>query len=89
MRNKDEALRIAAKFLTAGFYGKPFTRQEMKAIADLCWVALPMKYRLSKDEMSELRTSDYAIAICEKETHHAEYKESGFCRCTHVMYDRP
>jgi hypothetical protein len=86
MNKKDEALRIAARFLTAGYYGKPFTRQEMKIMADMCWLAIPMKYRMPKEELDQLKTAEYSIAACERETQHAEHKGTGFCRCTHVMY---
>jgi hypothetical protein len=33
------------------------------------------------------RSSDYDIRRCRKDTDHAEVPGTGFCRCTHVMYD--
>jgi hypothetical protein len=86
MNKKDEALRITARFLLAGYFGKPFTRQEMKTMADLCSLALPMKYRMEKADFVALQTSEESIAACARETQHAQVKGTGFCRCTHAMF---
>ena len=86
MSKKDEALRIAVRFLLAGYFGAPFTRQNMKAVADVCSVALPMKYRMPRKDFEALQKSEYSIECCGRETGHAEVKGTGFCRCTHAMF---
>lgn len=85
-----DVLKLAGTFLLAGYYGKPFTRQEMKRLGDLCFLAIPMKYRLPRDEFAKLvagGASTSEIAECGKETEHARVTGTHFCRCTHVMYD--
>ncbi len=92
MNRRIDALKLAGTFLLAGYYGKPFTRQDMKRIADLCFIVIPMKYRLSREEMDRVQgrqsTADEIAEIQEcGMTHHERVTGTHFCRCTHVMYD--
>jgi hypothetical protein len=56
MSQKDQALRKTMKFLRCVAEGAPVTREEFKLFVDLCGLALPMKYRLSKEEVAEIKS---------------------------------
>jgi len=51
LNKKDEALRIAAKGFLIIRFGGHLTQNEAKTFCDLCCLALPMKYRFSKEEL--------------------------------------
>jgi hypothetical protein len=51
MNKKDEALRIAARGFLIIRFGGTLTQSEAKTFADLCCLALPMKYRFEKQEL--------------------------------------
>lgn len=51
MTKQQDALRIVGKFLKLESMGFPVTAEECKRMADLCFITLPMKYRLSREEM--------------------------------------
>ena len=53
--SRVEALRIAAKFLRCMAEGAKPTKEECKIISDMCWLQIPMKYRMSKQEIEELK----------------------------------
>jgi hypothetical protein len=55
MTKNQEALRRAAKFLRCMAEGITATPEEMKIISDLCWLCVPMKYRMTKEEIAEIR----------------------------------
>ena len=54
MTQQQQALRLAARFLRLQALGYDTSRQESKTLSDLCFLALPMKLRLSKDEIAQL-----------------------------------
>jgi hypothetical protein len=49
--NTQKALRTAAKFLWLLEHGHQASKSEIKSVADLCWLNLPMKYRMTKTEI--------------------------------------
>lgn len=51
MTKQQEALRLAGRFLRALANGADASPAECKAMSDLCFIVLPMKYRLSKEEV--------------------------------------
>lgn len=51
MTKTQDALRIAARFLRLQSMGYRTTPEESKTISNLCWLALPMKYRMDKQEI--------------------------------------
>jgi hypothetical protein len=56
MTNQQKALRTVAKYLwliSQGHTG--ITPEQAKQMSDMCWLALPMKYRMTKSEMAEGR----------------------------------
>lgn len=54
MTKQAEALRIAARFLRLQSMGAETSPKDSKIISDLCYLALPMKYRLSKQDLVNL-----------------------------------
>lgn len=54
MNHKDQALRTAAKAFLCLHHGGTMTADEFKIFADLCCLALPMKYRFSRAELEEI-----------------------------------
>lgn len=55
MNHKDKALRIAYKAFISLHRGESFNADEYKTLADLCGIALPMKYRFSRDELRAMK----------------------------------
>jgi len=55
MTKQQEALRIAAKFLYRQSLGYKVTERDCKMISDLCWLTLPMKYRMTKEEIARIK----------------------------------
>lgn len=51
---KDEALRLTLIFLRACAAGAIATKDDFKRMADVCGIVLPMKYRLTKDEVAKI-----------------------------------
>lgn len=51
MTKVQDALRIAARFTRLQSMGYRTTPEECKAISDMCWLTLPMKYRMDKQEI--------------------------------------
>lgn len=51
-----EALRKTAKFLACIAEGAPAGPEDFKLFSDLCWLQVPMKYRMDKAEMEELKS---------------------------------
>jgi hypothetical protein len=50
-----EALRKTAKFLYCVAEGAPATAEEFKLFSNLCWLVIPMKYRMDKEEIAEIK----------------------------------
>lgn len=50
-----QALRLVAKFLYCCAEGIPFTRQDCKRMSDMCWLQVPMKYRMDRAELNEIK----------------------------------
>jgi hypothetical protein len=61
MNNKDKALRCAYQVLRVIALGGHIDPAMAKTVSDLCALALPMKYRFTRDEL------DY-IALVAKNT---------------------
>lgn len=55
MTKQQDALRIVGKFLLLQSKGYPATKEECKRMADLCFILLPMKYRLSQEELKVMQ----------------------------------
>lgn len=51
-----EALRKTAKFLYCLAEGAPATTDDFKTFSDLCWLSVPMKYRMDKAEIEEIKS---------------------------------
>ena len=54
MSNKDKALRVAYRafrFLSAG---EKITQKQAKQFADMCALALPMRYRFTRAELADM-----------------------------------
>ena len=51
-----EALRKTAKFLYCVAEGAPVTREEFKLFSDLCWLQVPVKYRMNAAEIAEIKS---------------------------------
>ena len=66
MTHKDQALLMAGKCFLFLSSGRTITRKEYKNLADLCFIVLPMRYRLSREEFEKL-------------THHGGFKERSEC----------
>ena len=49
-----EALRKTAKFLLCVSKGAPASAADFKTFSDLCWLQVPMKYRMDKAERDEV-----------------------------------
>jgi hypothetical protein len=54
MTKNVETLRIVAKFLRLCAEGYCATPEEFKTMSNLCWLCVPMKFRMSREEMTEL-----------------------------------
>jgi hypothetical protein len=54
MNKKDTALRLAGEYLLRLSTVKGKMGKQCKRVADLCFLALPMKYRLTHKEFEEL-----------------------------------
>ena len=67
MTKNQEILRIVGKFLLAVYYGRPFTKQEMKRMGDLCFLGLPVKHRMGKAEFDDLRSDDPLRSLSKNE----------------------
>lgn len=55
MNRKDEALRIAWKGFQIIRFGGHLEPSEAKIFGDLCALALPMKYRWTKEEIDSIK----------------------------------
>lgn len=51
MNHKDEALQIAAKAFLIIRFGGHLTQNEARIFCDICCLAMPMKYRFTKEEL--------------------------------------
>lgn len=51
-----EALRKTAKFLYCVAEGAPATKEDFKTFSDLCWLTVPMKYRMNRAEIDEIKS---------------------------------
>lgn len=50
-----EVLRKTAKFLYCLAEGAPATPKDFKTFSNLCWLCVPVKYRMDKDEIAEIK----------------------------------
>lgn len=55
MTKQQEALQVVGRFLRLQAMGYPASLAECKQMADLCFIVLPMKYRLSKGDLVEMK----------------------------------
>lgn len=55
MNQKDQALRIALVAFRQAANGRRFTDKELMNFANLCALALPNKYRLTKGEIASMQ----------------------------------
>jgi hypothetical protein len=53
--NRVEALRKVAKFLYCIAEGAPATKADFKVFSDMCWLQIPMRNRMDKDEIAEIK----------------------------------
>lgn len=62
MSQKDEALKAAGKFLLKLYYHAttPEVARACKTHADLCFLVLPNKYRLTREEHDSLKPKEAA-----------------------------
>jgi len=63
MTNQQAALRIAAKYLRLLSMGASLDCRHAKTVSDACWLALPMKHRLSKQEIEEMESIAKSIRL--------------------------
>jgi hypothetical protein len=49
-------LQCVAKFLYCVAEGAPATKRDFKDFSNLCWLQVPVKYRMSKGEIAEIKT---------------------------------
>lgn len=56
MTKNQQALRKTAKFLYCVAEGAPTTAEDFKTFSDLCWLCVPMKYRMDKMEIAEIKS---------------------------------
>lgn len=56
MNKSQEILRKTAKFLYCVAEGAPTELKDFKTFSDLCWLAIPMKYRMDKEEIDEIKS---------------------------------
>lgn len=58
MSKKDQALRLTAEYLLRCYYNykgiDTEIAKQIKTYADLCCLALPMKYRFTREELHEM-----------------------------------
>lgn len=54
MTKQQEVLRMACKAFLVLHYGGMMTPDDLKLFADLCALALPMKYRFTRSELDEI-----------------------------------
>ena len=59
MTKNQQVLRKVAKFLYCVAEGAPTTAEDFKTFSDLCWLCVPMKYRMSKEEIAEIRSKPW------------------------------
>lgn len=55
MTKQQEILRKTAKFLYCVAEGAPTTLEDFKTFSDLCWLTIPMKYRMNRTEIDEIK----------------------------------
>ncbi len=61
MNHKDKALRIAFTAFHSLSLGNQFSQNDFATFADLCALALPMKYRFTKEELETIKAQSEAI----------------------------
>ena len=54
MNHKDQALRIAFKAFRMMSLGAKFSAEDLSILADVCGIALPLKYRFTRNELSSI-----------------------------------
>jgi hypothetical protein len=57
MSKTQDALRIAARAFFRLSGGAAFKQNDLKLLGDLCCLALPMKYRFTRAELDEIKSS--------------------------------
>jgi len=61
MNHKDKALRIAFTAFRSLSQGNQFSASDFATLADLCALALPVKYRFTKEELEEIKKQSEAV----------------------------
>lgn len=62
-KQRMRAVRTAAKFLYCVAHGAPTQPRDFKTMADLLWLSLPMRERMGRAELDEIRRKPWFIPV--------------------------
>lgn len=62
----QKSIRTIAKFLSCCAEGAPTSREDFKLMANLCWLNVPVKKRMTKEEIEEIKSRPWEVSRRDK-----------------------